>query len=308
MLALVAAPGKDGGVELREVAEPTPAADQAIVAVQAASINRGEVTFLARAVEGSPLGWEVAGVVAQPAADGSDPPRGARVVGRPGAAGWAQRVAVSTGWLSELPEGVSFAAASTLPTAGLTALYALKLGGLLLGKRVLVTGASGGVGHYAIQLAARAGAHVAAVVSRPERAAGLAELGAHEVLVGLESDGPSFDVILESVGGATLEAAIGRVASDGIVVVFGNSSGQPTTFDARTFFRRSGARVYAFTLLHELQGGPQACQDLAYLAGLLATGELDPGIDVEVSWRQASEAITALRDRRVAGKAVLLID
>ena len=96
---------------------------------------------------------------------------------------WAERVAVPVEHLAELPEAVSFEQASTLPVAGLTALRSLELGGFIVGKRVLVTGASGGVGRFAIQLAKLAGAHVTAVARRTD---GLAQLGADDVLPELQ--------------------------------------------------------------------------------------------------------------------------
>ena len=87
----------------------------------------------------------------------------------PGA--WAERVAVRTDALAALPDAVSFGQAATLPVAGLTALWALERGGLLLDKRVLVTGASGGVGHLACQLARQAGAQVVGAVRQESHAA-----------------------------------------------------------------------------------------------------------------------------------------
>src|SRR3974390_1326868 len=90
--------------------------------------------------------------------------------------GWAQRVAVMSHRMAALPDGVSFAQACTLPVAGLTALRTLRHGAPLLGKRVLITGAAGGVGTIAVQLAARSGARVTAIVGNAARAAGLAEL------------------------------------------------------------------------------------------------------------------------------------
>ena len=140
--------------------------------------------------------------------------------GRPGNASWGScRKAAGpssprwrgTDLLAELPDDVSFEAASTLPVAGITAIRALEVGGALLGRRVLVTGAAGGVGRLAIQLAHRAGAHVTGVVRNAERGAGLRELGADELITTLEPDGENFDLLLESVGGASLAAALTRV-------------------------------------------------------------------------------------------------
>lgn len=81
---------------------------------------------------------------------------------------WAERAAVPTNAPAALPDGVSFAEAATLPVAGLTALYALEKGGDLLGRTTLVTGASGGAGHFAVQLARTAGYGVVALIRRPE--------------------------------------------------------------------------------------------------------------------------------------------
>jgi NADPH:quinone reductase-like Zn-dependent oxidoreductase len=78
----------------------------------------------------------------------------------------------------------------------------------LLGKHVLITGAAGGVGHLAVQLAARSGARVTAVAGRPERTAGLRELGASDVVVGIEQAQGRFGLILESAGGVSLATAL----------------------------------------------------------------------------------------------------
>ena len=237
MLGLVTTPEGKAPMELRELPEPTAQRNEALVEVRAFSLNRGELRSIRNNGEGWIPGQDVAGVVVQQAADGSGPPVGARVVALTDEFGWAQRVAVLSHRMAELPDGVSFAQACTLPVAGLTALRTLRHGAPLLGKRVLITGAAGGVGTLAVQLAARSGARVTAVVGRADRATGLQELGASEVIQGIDKAQGRFGLILESAGGASLAQAIKLVEAKGVVVVYGNSSGEPTTISFCRFPR-----------------------------------------------------------------------
>ena len=140
---------KERRLVLADVAEPTPARTEALVRVAAISLNRGEVRRASAAAEGFRPGWDFAGVVEKAAASGSGPPAGARVVGLMQVGAWAERLAARTDMIAALPDGVGFAQAACLPVAGLTALHALARRGDLLGRRVLITGASGGVGHFA---------------------------------------------------------------------------------------------------------------------------------------------------------------
>jgi NADPH2:quinone reductase len=164
------------------------------------------------------------------------------------------------------------------------------------------------VGRFAIQLARAGGAHVTGVSSSPERAEGLAEIGADEVIGELTPGGGRFDAILESVGGASLAAALARVAPWGIVVSFGNSSGQETTFDVSPFYALPGARLYGLRVFDELERTGSGVRDLRFLAERLADGALDPQVTVTRSWREAGETLEDLLERRVRGKAVLTID
>ena len=312
MRAVVVDPDSPERLTIQEVEAPQPAPSEALVRVAAFSLNRGEVR---RAMNsdgaGARPGWDLAGTVERAAADGSGPREGARVVGFLPSGAWAEQVAVPANALAELPDGVSFEQASTLPVAGLTALYALEKGGNLLGRRVLVTGASGGAGLFGLQLARLAGARVVALVRREEHADLVREAGAHEVAVG-EDGAPAdeyglYDLILESVGGAVLGNALSMLAVGGTCVSFGVSGGTDTTFDVRNLFATGGARLYGFILFHEVLAHP-ASDGLARLSELVAEGHLRTSIEVEADWKEIGAVARQLVDRRYTGKAVLRIE
>ncbi|MER5426952.1 alcohol dehydrogenase catalytic domain-containing protein [Streptosporangium roseum] len=165
-------------VEFAQDTQPAPAPDEVLIKIEAFSPNRGE-TFLLEAPEpGLMPGKDVAGLVVQAAADGSGPPAGSRVVGHPPMGGWAEYAAVPTHSIAVLPDALATVQAAALPLAGITALRLLRTVGAVTGRRVLLTGASGGVGHYLTEFAAAARAEVTAVTATAERGARLRELGA----------------------------------------------------------------------------------------------------------------------------------
>jgi NADPH:quinone reductase len=307
MLGLVTTLNDKTPMELREVAEPQPRRNEALVAVHAFSLNRGELRSIRNNGEGWMPGQDIAGIVLKQAEDGNGPAAGARVVALTDELGWAQRVAVPSHRMAMLPDNVSFAQAATLPVAGLTALRTLRHGAPLLGKRVLITGAAGGVGTLAVQLAAHSGARVTAVTGRAERAAGLRELGARETVEGIDKAQGRFGLILESAGGASLAQAIKLVEAKGTVVVYGNSSGEPTTLAFADFRGAPNSRVQSFSYFYS-EAEDRFVPDLALLVSLIADGSLKPQIGVERSWREFASVAEQLRERRVAGKAVFGVD
>ena len=306
MLAIVNTPGGAEPVAIREAAEPELQPNEALVAVRAFSLNRGELRLFQVRPEGWRPGQDIAGVVLQAAADGSGPSAGTRVVALTDQAGWAERAAVPSHRIAPLADNVSFGGAASLPVAGLTALRSLRHGAPLLGKRVLITGAAGGVGNLAVQLAVRSGARVTAIVGSSERGQVLNGLGAAEIVTDIAQAQGRFGLILESAGGASLTAAIQRIEARGTIVVYGNSSGEPTALNFRDFAEHQNARIQAF---HYFTSEPEERfgADLALLASLLADGSLKPRI-VEHSWRELSRIGPLLRDRQIPGKAIFNID
>ncbi len=307
MDALVCADDSPLRLAVKTVPEAAPLPHEAVVSVRAVSLNRGELRRLETAAPGWRPGWDLAGEVHAAAANGGGPPVGTRVVGLLPAGAWAERVAVPTHMLAVLPDELSFAVAATLPVAGLTALCALARGTCLLGQRVLVTGATGGVGWFAAQLATRGGARVTGVARSADRLIPLMELGAIETGVTSieDADGP-FDLVLESTGGPELGLALARLAPGGVVVSYGNSSRASTTFNVFDFYGRGGASLYGLFLFDELaRRGNSGARDLAVLAELAATEELVPQISITTPWRTPWPALQALQDRAMVGKAVL---
>jgi NADPH2:quinone reductase len=304
MRALVNTPGGAAPVEVREVAEPQPAPNEAVVEVRAFSLNRGELRLFQARPEGWRPGQDISGIVVEPAADGSGPKAGTRVVSLTDNAGWAERAAVPVHRIAGLPDKVRFEEAAALPVAGLTALRTLRHGAPLLGKRVLVTGAAGGVGHLATQLAARSGACVTGVVGSPER--GRYVRGAEQVIQGIDEAHGSFALILEAVGGTSLAVAIARIEAKGTIVVFGNSAGEPTSLSFRDFAEHPNARIQSFSYFTS-EAEERFAPDLALLVSLVADGSLKPQL-AEQSWRDLASIAPRLRDRHIAGKAVFRID
>ncbi|KUJ66813.1 alcohol dehydrogenase [Streptomyces albus subsp. albus] len=304
-----AAADSDQPVLLGEAAESEPADDELVVAVEAYSVNRGETFQLDGALSRRWPGWrpgkDVAGTVVRPAADGTGPAVGTRVVAHPPAYGWAERVAVPTASVAELPDSVDAVTAAALPLAGITALRLLRAAGPVAGRRILLTGASGGVGHYVTELAAASGAALTVVSASEERGARLLELGASRLVTSVhKAEGP-YDIALESVGGDSLPAALSRLAPGGLLVWFGQASRTPVTLDFFDFFAgpaQAAVRHFDYTVSDTTYG-----QDLATLLRLVAAGRLHPELGAVRDWSHTAQVISDLRNRRIRGNAVLTV-
>jgi NADPH:quinone reductase-like Zn-dependent oxidoreductase len=305
MPAFVPAAEAQGRTALEQVPEPAPGLDEALVVVEAYSVNRGELFLLDAPRDGWRPGQDVAGHVERTAADGSGPAQGTRVVAHVPAGGWAPLVAAPTNALAILPDEVSAPSASTLGVAGLTALRLLRTAGTVAGRRVLLTGASGGLGHFVVELAAAQGALVTAVSSTPERGERLLALGAAEVVTDVEAAEGPFEIVFESVGGRSLEAALARLAPRGTLLWLGQAGREPATLD---FFAVASTAAYA-TIVPFIywRGGASDADDLATLVRLVVAGHLHPEIGLQADWRETPDVLVALRERRVRGNAVLTL-
>ena len=280
-----------------------------LVGVKAVSINRGEVLRARMAAAGFRPGWDFAGVVLDKTGK-VGPPVGASVAGYVPSGGWAEKLVIPPRQVAQIPAGIDFNRAASLPVAGLTALGAIDAGGNLAGRNVLVTGATGGVGSFAVQLAALSGAQVTAVVRRSVaecRAmfpADMQIVSATGGLGGAGQHGP-FDLIVETLGGQTLGEAMALLTHSGKCVTLGVTDQAQTTFNAEQFFMAGAASLEGFVLFRDRRATP--AEGMARLLRLLAGGRLNVEIGLTEPWENIEAAAEKLIAREFLGKAVLTV-
>ena len=305
MKALIPTGRPEALVALADVAMPEPQPGEALVKVEAFSVNRGEIFRLEDPSQGARPGKDIAGLVVQAAADGAGPAAGQRVAGHPEGGGWAEYAAVPAASLAPLPDSVPVTQAAALPLAGLTALRLLRTAGSVIGRRILLTGASGGVGHYVTELAASAGAEVTAVTASAERGQRLTALGAAAVIHDVAAAAGRFNIVMESTGGKNLAPSVDRLAPGGTLIWFGQASRTPATL---SFFDILGGPQTATIRSFAYWDSPIPCsEDLAILIRLIATGRLHPEIGRLTGWADTAATITDLYQRRIRGNAVLTV-
>jgi len=304
MRAVLATAGSPGLVELGEVPEPMPKPDEALVEVAAFSPNHGETFLLEQPRRGWRPGKDIAGTGIRPASDGTGPQRGQRVVGHADQDGWAERVPVPTDRLAVLPDTIELTVAAALPLAGLTALRQLRLIGSIASRRMLLTGASGGVGHYFVEPAAAQGALVTAVTATTERGERLVALGAADIVTKVDDSVGPFDVGIDSVGGDSTPAVWHKLDQHGTLIWCGQASRTPPQLD---FFDWEGATSGTIRRFHYLESDTSVATDLETLVRLVATERLHPEIGTIEPWQRIAGVIQAMTARRIRGNAVLTV-
>lgn len=311
MKAVVADPASEKKLELREMERPQPAPDQALIRVRAVSLNAGDTRSALKAEEAYIPGWDYAGEIEIPAADGSSPPAGTRVVGAIMQGAWAQFLTSPSGFYTTIPDAVSFEDAAALPVAASTAMLALRQGGDLTGKRVLITGAAGGVGRYACQIASHFKAQLFAVSRRKELTEKLKADGVNVIEtfsdINEATAGAKYDFILESVGGASLGRSLVSLATDGVCVTCGNSTQEETTFNVSDFYFADGVRLYGLYLgRHLMDRSLQPVLD--DVLDLLEKGVIQPPIGAKAELADIDDAAARLKNQAIEGKIILTVD
>lgn len=309
MKAYVTDAKSPGSIRAIECAEPALESGQVLVKVTHFSLNRGELSFAASGDPDRRIGWDVAGVVLQSPPGGPEP--GARVVGFSRASqGWAERVALPVVDLCPIPAEVPSSHAATLPVAALTALYSLERGKRLLGSRVLITGASGGVGQFAVRLALLMGAEVVAQVRREDQVESIRALGAHKVVVDQEGDkvaacGP-YRMIVDGLGNELTAKAIHSLSGDGIALIYGATDRQLLQVQPGFLLGTGSGRVEGFNLYRESEI-ESVSKGLGRLLSLVVAGRLEVSVEREGTWEEAGQLSQDLIDRKFSGKAVVAL-
>lgn len=300
------------------VAEPVAGDDDVLVRVAAAGVDQGVwhlVTGLPKLIRiagfgvrkpKNPVpGMDVAGVVTAVGANVTRFQPGDEVFGS-GSGTYAEYAKVPAKNLVHKPANVSFEEAAAVPISGLAALHGLRKGNVRAGQRVLVIGAGGGVGSYAVQLAVAAGADVTGVC-RTGKMDFVRSLGADDVLdhtrEGITDGGRRYDLILDTGGNRTLRELRRALTPTGTLVIVGAEVGglrqgieRPLLAMLLSPFIRQRLRSYVSM--------PNQA-DLQTLADHLAAGTLRAPVDRTFPLADAGEAITYLRDGKVRGKVVL---
>lgn len=305
-------------LELREVAKPVPKADEILIRVRAATAAAGDWRlrkadpFLARLFNGlwAPrrvkiLGFELAGEVE---AIGSSVTRF-----KPGDAVYAAcgdtfgayaeyKTMPETGAVARMPANITFEEAAAVPVGASTALHFLRKGQIQRGSRVLVYGASGSVGTYAVQLAKHFGAEVTGLCSTPNVEL-VKSLGADQVIdytaEPFTEDGPAFDIIFDTVGKSPFATSLKRLAPNGFYLRAFHVSPLSILRGIWTGLT-SGKQVIGGTVKED-------AADLRYLAELIEAGELRAVIDRRYPLEQAAAAHRYVEQGHKRGNVVLTL-
>lgn len=281
-------------LEWAEVPVPTPAADQVLVEVAASSLNALDWHFLTgtpyflrlmaglRRPKRTIPGADMAGVVVAVGADVTDLAPGDRVYGETNGGGCAPYLATTATTVVPIADHVTFEAAAATPVAGLTAIQGLRTHAEVKpGERVLINGAAGGVGTFAVQIAKAMGAEVTAVCST-RNVAMVEALGADEVIDYTTDDfvagGRRFDVMLDNVGSRTPKENLSVLTPGARFVAISGPKGNPWIDPMGYVLKMALATWRSDASFHQFTASPNR-EDLAALAEMLADGRIVPAID-----------------------------
>jgi NADPH:quinone reductase-like Zn-dependent oxidoreductase len=314
--------GSADGLELRDIDRPEPADDEVLVRVRAAGVDRGVWHVMTglpypirlagyglRAPKNPVVGADLAGVVVATGKSVTRFQPGDEVFGV-GKGSFGEYACVLESKLALKPANLTFEQAAVVPISGMTALQGVRNHGRVqAGQRVLITGASGGVGTYAVQLAKAFGAEVTAVCSTTKLDL-VRSLGADHVVDYTHEDyaagGPQYDVILDIGGNATLARLRAALVPTGTLVIMGGETdgrwlgGSDRQIRALLLSPFVGQRLCTFV-------NSENHEDLIVLTGLIESGAVTPALDRRYPLSEAPKAIQYLVDGHARGKLVITV-
>ncbi|NQV06569.1 NAD(P)-dependent alcohol dehydrogenase [bacterium] len=308
-------------LELRDVDDPVIGDDQVLVKVQAASVAIGDwlvveglpyiirmMGYGLRAPKSAVPGSDIAGTIEAVGKDVTRFAPGDEVFGMCKGA-LAERAAANVRSLAPKPANLSFEQAAAVPTSALTALQGLRdKGELQSGQKVLIIGASGGVGTFAVQIAKALGAHVTAVCSTPS--IGLVQsIGADAVIDYTREEitdrGERYDVILDMAGNRSLSELRSVLTPKGTLVIGGGSGGRWLMGSGRSMRAMMLSPFIGQTMRTFIARSNQ--EDLVVLKDLIEAGKMKPVIDGTYPLSDIAEAIEYLGERHTQGKTVITV-
>lgn len=307
-------------LELQDVDRPTPSHGEALVEVRAVAVAKGDwliargwpyiarPSFGIRSPKNRIAGLEMAGVVAEVGPGVTGINVGDEVVGWATGA-LAEFVAVPVGNLAPKPSNASFEQAAALPISGFAALQAVRdFSGVVKGNRVLVVGASGGVGSFAVQIAKAFGAEVTGVASTRNITL-VQRLGADHVVDYTQEEitdrEQRFDAIIDIAGNRSLGTLRRALKPTGTLVIVGGSGGRVTMGFGRTI-RSMFVSPFVSQRLRQIISKPNR-DDLVVLTRMVESGDLTPEVGATYPLEQAAEAIGLVGAGRSSGKTVVTV-
>ncbi|MEP7765559.1 NAD(P)-dependent alcohol dehydrogenase [Sanguibacter sp. 25GB23B1] len=311
-------------LELRDVAVPVPKDDEVLVRVRASSVNaadwhlmRGKPYFMRlvgfgiRAPKVRVRGMDVAGVVEAIGSKVTTVRVGDEAYGQGDmhAGTFSELAVVKETSLAAKPASLTFEEAGAVPLAALTALQGVRdSGGVKAGQRMLINGASGGVGTFAVQIARALGAEVTAVCST-RNVELLQELGADRVIDYTREDftrtGERYDVVFDLVANRSLTALRRALTPRGTLVLSGGGGGK-LLGPMPLIIRAALVNVFVGQRLTNLAESVNSA-DLAYLAGLIEKGDVKPVIERVYPLAETAAAIRQLEDEHARGKLAITL-
>jgi NADPH:quinone reductase-like Zn-dependent oxidoreductase len=325
MPALVVGAGRDW--ELRTVERPEPGPGQVLVRVRAAGLNRADLAMLqgrypgcGRSADGYTAGLELAGEVAAVGDDVGEGAGGVAPGDRVMAAAlgsFATYALVDHRHLMPVPEGLSWTDAGGLPVAIATEHDALGQAGLRAGDRVVIVGATSGVGMLGVQLAKALGASLVVATTRsPAKAGSLRAVGADVVVdpttedlpaaVGAATDGRGADVVIDHVGGDRFGDLLPATRVQGTIVNVGRLGGPRATVDLdQLAFRRLRILGTTFSIRTAEERAEVYAAVVREALPTVADGRVHPIVDRVVPFDRVQEAAARMRSNEAVGKIVL---